>query len=305
MSDFVKNASTENLTKVVHPLIGYGKAFASFGEVVQGRLRSGDDFLITLPVDMWSACEVTCLPVSGQSRVNCTYWKSRMVAERMLKHLNKVVGYELTIKFTRDIPIGKGLSSSTADMLAVVRALQEIFGVIVTENFVSRLFSSIEPHDALHYYMSVAYNHREGVLLRKMYHIPQYHIIALDDGGTIDTEDYNKNLCFSEEDLTAFDELYLGVCNAFDGRDDQEIARCASKATEFHLRRSGRAILQATLDLADRWNALGVVTAHSGTCVGLLYPKYMDSGQVRKIQDIVANETGMPCFSTQTLEILY
>lgn len=300
------NSNPNNgLKKIAHPLIGYGEAFASFGEIVQGRLRNGDDFLITLPVNMWSTCEVTCHPISGPSEVNCTYWKSRIVAEKILEQLNHVFGYKLTIKFTRDIPIGKGLSSSTADMLAVVRALQEIFGVIVTETFISRLFSSIEPHDALHYYMSVAYNHREGVLLRKMYYIPQYLIIALDSGGVVDTESYNKSLSFSPEDLISFDELYFGICNEFDKRNDQEIARYASRATKLHSERSGREILKTVLDLADQCNALGVITAHSGTCVGLLYPKNIDSSQVQKIQEIVSSETGMSSFYTKTLEILY
>jgi uncharacterized protein involved in propanediol utilization len=294
-----------DVAPATRPLLGYGKAFGSFGELVQGRLSTGDDFLITLPVDMWSACEVTCSPLEGRSVVACPLPKSRAVAERMLGHLGKGEGYRLTIDFTRDIPIGKGLSSSTADMLATVRALQEIFGVIVTEGFVSRLFASIEPHDALHFYMSVAYNHREGTLLRKMYHVPRYRIVAVDGGGTIDTEEYNRTLTFTAEEMRAFDALYLEACEAFDRRDDVALARCARAATELHVRRSGRRVLGAILALADRCEALGAVTAHSGTCAGLLFPKEAPRAQLERVRDLVTRETGMSTFLTQTLEILY
>jgi uncharacterized protein involved in propanediol utilization len=285
--------------------LGYGKAFASFGELIQGRLSTGDDLLITLPVDMWSACEVTCTPINGPSIVRGALPKSQKVAERMLAHLDKGSGCELEISFTRDIPIGKGLSSSTADMLAVLRALQEIFGVIVTDGFVSRLFSRIEPHDALHFYMSVAYNHREGTLIRKMYHIPQYRIVAVDAGGTIDTEAYNKNLTFTADEARRFDALYLEACDAFDRRDDAALARCARRATEMHLARSGRKLLADALALADRLEALGTVTAHSGTCAGFLFSKSAPAAQIERARDAAADATGLPTFVTQTLEILY
>jgi uncharacterized protein involved in propanediol utilization len=286
------------------PVLGYGKAFASFGELVQGRLSAGDDVLITLPVDMWSACEVKCTPIAGPSVVRCALPKSRMAAERMLAHLDQGEGYEIAIALTRDIPIGKGLSSSTADMLAVVRALQEIFGVIVTDEVVSRLFSRIEPHDALHFYMSVAYNHREGALIRKMHHIPQYRIVAVDAGGTIDTGEYNRNLSFTADETRRFDALYLEACDAFDRRDDAALARCARKATEVHLGRSGRKALADALVLADRCEALGVVTAHSGTCAGLLFPKSASAAQIERARGMAADTTGYPAFVLQTLEML-
>ena len=304
-SERAADASNAQRSSAPDPVLGYGKAFASFGELIQGRLSTGDDLLITLPVDMWSACEVRCSRTDGPSIVRCALPKSRKLAERMLAHLDEGYGRDLEIEFTRDIPIGKGLSSSTADMLAVLRALQEIFGVIVTDGFVSRLFSRIEPHDALHFYMSVAYNHREGTLLRKMYHIPQYRIVAVDAGGTIDTEAYNQQLVFTADDTRRFDALYIEACEAFDHRDDAALARCARKATELHLERSGRELLADALALTDRCEALGTVTAHSGTCAGILFSKCAPAAQIERARAAVKEVTGLPTFVTQTLEILY
>ena len=44
---------------------GYGKAFGSFGEIIQGRLSGGEDILVTLPVDLWTICELKCTPIKG------------------------------------------------------------------------------------------------------------------------------------------------------------------------------------------------------------------------------------------------
>ena len=177
-------------------LVGHGKSFASFGEIVQGRLSNGEDYLVTIPIDLWSTCELVCDPIDGASFIDTSFSKSREVAEHMLEILGMATGVKIGITFTRNIPIGKGLSSSTADMLAVVRAFQEVFGIIVTEEFISRLFAKIEPHDGLHYPMSVVYNHRQGKLLNKLNYIPDFNIIAVDAGGELSTVEYTAFFIF-------------------------------------------------------------------------------------------------------------
>lgn len=283
-------------------LIGYGKSYASFGEIVQGRLSSGEDFLVTLPVDMWSTCELECEHIDGSSLVVAKLSKSKLVAEQMLKVLEMDTGYRVNIDFTRNIPIGKGLSSSTADMLAVVRAFQEVFGVIVTENFISRLFSSIEPHDGLHYYMSVSYNHRQGSLLSKLNYIPQYHIVAIDNGGQLSTTEYNKNLKFTQEDLTDYDDLYSKLQVAFSIRNDEEIAMCAHRSTLRHISRTGNEFLAKMVQMSEDLNTLGVIATHSGTCGGFLLPTNASTDFIEQV--VYESKKLGSVFQTKTLKIL-
>ncbi len=283
-------------------LIGYGKSFASFGEIVQGRLLNGKDFLVTIPIDMWSTCELICESIDGPCFVDAKFSKSRKVAEHMLEILGISSGIRISIDFTRNIPIGKGLSSSTADMLAVVRAFQEVFGILVTENFISSLFANIEPHDGLHYDMSVAYNHRQGKLLRELHYIPDFHIIAVDAGGEFSTEEYNQNLNFTPELLTEYDKLYNELSVAFANRDDTEIARCAQKSSELHANRTGSVFLAKILKKAGEVDVLGLLTTHSGTCGGFLLPGNAPDEELNRVEAKVA-EIGR-VFRTKTLKIL-
>jgi uncharacterized protein involved in propanediol utilization len=283
-------------------LIGYGKSYASFGEIVQGRLSNGEDFLVTIPVDMWSTCELVCEPFDGPSFVKAKLLKSKLVAEQMLKVLDMGIGNQLTIDFTRNIPIGKGLSSSTADMLAVVRAFQEVFGIIVTESFISRLFAAIEPHDGLHYYMSVIYNHRQGNLISKLNYIPDYHIIAVDNGGELSTKEYNKKLQFTTDDLSEYDALYNKLLIAFAMRDDNEIAKCAHRSTVRHIKRTGNEFLAKMVEMSLEIDTLGVLATHSGTCGGFLLP----SSASEELLESVSTEAAKlgDVFRTKTLRIL-
>ena len=283
-------------------LIGYGKSYASFGEIVQGRLSNGEDFLVTIPVDMWSTCELVCEAFDGPSFVEAKLSKSKLVAEQMLKVLGLDVGKKLTIDFTRNIPIGKGLSSSTADMLAVVRAFQEVFGIIVTENFISRLFTAIEPHDGLHYYMSVAYNHRQGSILSKLNYIPDFNIVGVDMGGKLSTEEYNKNLNFSPLYLDEYDKLYNDMLVAFATRNDVDIAKCAQKSAELHVDRTGSTFLAQLLDKVEELDVLGVIATHSGTCGGFLLP---GDASVDELDNLEKEITGFGrVFRTKTLKML-
>lgn len=283
-------------------MLGYGKSYASFGEIVQGRLSDEEDFLITLPVDVWTTCEITCLADTTlpHHSVRCELDKSRTVVLRMLEILANTHRYLVDVAFTSHIPIGKGLSSSTADMLAVVRAFQEMFGVIVSEPFISSLFTEIEPHDALHYYMSVIYNHRKGKLLEKLHHIPQYKIVGVDSGGVVDTATYNQNLLFSDDDKQFYDQLYRRSIDAFSRKDDIEIAKIATESTVRQYQRTGNPFLSDMLGLREAFSALGVVTAHSGTFTGLLFPKNTSDSELLAIQKRFSHES----IILKTLEII-
>ena len=254
-------------------LIGYGKSYASFGEICQGRLSNQEDFLITLPVNLWSTCELICTEIEGETEIDCPLIKSKLVAEKMVEIMDLTNGYYIKIIFTRNIPIGKGLSSSTADMLSVARAFQEVFGVIVTEPFISNLFTEIESHDALHYYMSVVYNHRKGRILEKLNHIPLYKIIAIDEGSVIDTIEYNKKLKFTPKHLNQYDQIYRDIIDAFERKDDVRIAELTTLSAKFHAKRTNNDFIKVIHDYSKKLeNCMGIITAHSGSFVGLLFP---------------------------------
>ncbi|MGD9299395.1 MAG: hypothetical protein PVG09_06800 [Thiohalocapsa sp.] len=281
--------------------VAAGESFASFGEIAQGRRADGEDFLITLPVDLWSRCGVVCEPVVGASRVTTPLAKSRRVAEAYLRALGLETGIGLRLELRRDMPVGKGLSSSTADMLAVLRACEALFGVAAGEAFICRLFAAIEPHDALHYPTCVAYNHRRGRPLACFDYVPDFRIIAVDAGGVVCTQAYNRRLRFGQARIAEDQALYERVLASFAARDDTAIARCAQAATELHLARTGNPFLAGLLKQARQPDVLGVVTAHSGTCAGLLLPGGADAEVLVRVARRVAPLGTV--FQTRTLRL--
>lgn len=276
-----------------------GRSFASFGEVAQGRLSTGQDFLVTLPIDMWSTCRARCEPIDGPSVVTCDLLKSTAAARGLLEAAGLRTGVHLRLELSRTMPVGKGLSSSTADMLAVVRAVREVLDLELDELAISRLFAAIEPHDALHYPSSVIYDHRQGRLLHRLEHIPAFRIVGVDAGGELSTLEYNQRLSFTPACLAAYDRLHDDLRAAFAGRDDEAIARCASRSAELHAARAAPGFLARALERVDEVGVLGLLATHSGTCSGFLLPGDASDAEVARVEAAVADLGHV--FTTRTL----
>lgn len=276
----------------------YGQSFASFGEIVQGRCSSGEDFLVTLPINLWSNCELRYQLIDGASRVDAPLPKAKQVAELMLQSLGMTRGFYIQLDIQSEVPIGKGLSSSTADMLAVVRAFQQAFDTSFDAVLISQLFACIEPHDALHYEQSVIYNHRQGKLLQVLNYTPNFHLIAVDAGGELSTLDYNHDLRFSTDLLQAYDQLYQSLQVAFAKQDDQAIAHCARRSTELHVARTGNVLLTELLQQAPLLDVQGVISTHSGTCGALLLPPYCSAQRRQQVKAALGHLGRVFCLET-------
>ena len=284
--------------------VGYGKSHSSFGEILQGRLSGEVDFLVTLPIDMWSICNLTAIRRFGPLVINCEYFKSAKVAEMLLDKLGITEGYEITISFSRNIPVGKGLSSSTADMLSTIRALQEIFGFLLREKTISDIFTQIEPHDGLMYKSCVVYNQRKGQLIKELIYIPQFWIIAIDFGGQINTVEYNAKLQFTPDVLEKYDSLLRKLEDAFSRKDEVKIAQCATESTALHLLAHQNELKLNVFNTCSKFNPLGVVNTHSGTCLGLVYSQKKSLDEINSIASEIEKEYRLPVFITKTLKLL-
>ncbi|PID44589.1 MAG: hypothetical protein CSB47_10935 [Proteobacteria bacterium] len=294
-SHHLKHASGLNL-----PLSGRGRSFASFGEIVQGRLSTGEDFLVTLPIELWSKCRLSVQPRNSQHQIITPWPKARQLAELLLDKLASQESLSVTLEFDRNIPVGKGLSSSTADLLAIIRSFQMAFQFTMSQAETSKLLVQIEAHDPLHYDNCVVYNHRQGQLLNTLHYTPNYHIIGIDQGGELSSEAYNANLQYGYSDLQQYDALYQALLTAFERQDDLAIAHCATQSAMLHAKRTHNIFLNEVLAYSEQHPAvMGVVATHSGTCAGLL----IVANCPQPLSNTIANEASQfgHIFETRTL----
>jgi L-threonine kinase len=258
-----------------HPLrtgpSGVGSAFGTFGELLQGALPGSNlDFLVTLPIARGTLARFTLDQTTRSVRTEpAGKRKAQRLAESMLRQRGLRVGGTLVVD--SELPEGKGLASSSADLVATARAVGHCLGYCPDPSEISALLRPIEPSDGVMYDGAVAFYHRQVRLLAELGELPPMTIVGIDEGGTVDTIGYNQTARFcSRADKLEYGRLFDLAASAIKAQDVNTIGEVATRSAFLHQRRQPKRFLTQMSRIATRIGALGVVTAHSGTVLGLL-----------------------------------
>lgn len=250
---------------------GVSACFGTFGELLQGRLPESDrDFLVTLPIARWT----TATFQQDTAKEGVETWpghkrKARRMAEMVIQTSGLRTGGVLTID--SNLPEGKGMASSSADLVATARAVANALDLDLPPAAIERLLGQIEPTDGVLYPGIVVFDHRVVRLRTRLGSLPAMTIVGLDEGGTVDTIEFNRRAKpYSAADKREYARLLDRMTVAVRNRDLLEVGAVATRSAVLNQRFWPKRTLTSLLDAATRIGALGVVNAHSGTVLGLL-----------------------------------
>lgn len=250
---------------------GVSTCFGTFGELLQGRLPESDrDFLVTLPIARWSTA--TFQQDIGKNGVEIRPGhkrKARLMAEMVIEAGGLRTGGVLTIEST--LPEGKGMASSSADLVSTARAVANALDLELPAEAIERLLGRIEPTDGVLYNGIVAFDHRVVRLRTRLGSLPSMTIVGLDEEGTVDTIEFNRQAKpYSAADKREYLRLLNRMTAAVRDRDLREVGAIATRSAVLNQRFWPKRTLPSLLEAATGIGALGVVNAHSGTILGIL-----------------------------------
>lgn len=250
---------------------GTGISFGTFGELLQGALPGHDrDFLVTLPITRWSTARITLVPEAGELRVAPEHkLKSLRVANSVLACHGRAEGGALTV--TSQLPEGKGMASSSADLVATIRAVGRALDHPLTPRAIEAFLRMVEPTDGLMYADIVAYYHRRVRLCRALAPPPPLTIVAVDEGGQIDTVRFNAaRPTIGARERREYQRLLDRLAVALSRGDMAAVGDVASRSAQLNQSRCHKRFLDRMVDISAFVRGLGVVVAHSGTVLGIL-----------------------------------
>ena len=218
------------------------------GELAQGFFR-GEPLLITCPIEKFSTCTVS----DEFAGVDGLGTKSRTMLRKILRHLD-ATDFKLGVRLTSELPRGKGMASSSADIAAVAQAVAQSLGKNLSPAELGQLCAAIEPTDGIFYGGVVAMNPLTGRLVKKISAREKFSIAVFDYGGTVDTLTFNRRSDFS---LPTLPDVI-----------DFALVKKSALANQTILPKRG--LLELT-DFAAELGALGVNVAHSGTVAGIFF----------------------------------
>ncbi|MFH8607394.1 kinase [Streptomyces sp. NPDC018029] len=264
------------------PRAGVGTAFGTFGELLQGVLPEGrqggegdGDFLVTLPVARWTMATFREGSASGELEV----WPPRKTkALRLARMIAELAprapgcappGGVLTVSSV--IPEGKGLASSSADLVATARAVGRALDVPMPPARIERLLSRIEPTDGVLYPAIVAFHHRSVRLRAVLGSLPPMAVVGIDEGGSVDTVDFNRiPKPFTAADRRTYADLLERLTAAVRRHDLAEVGRIATRSALMNQTLRHKRSLEPMREICREVGGLGVAVGHSGTTLGVL-----------------------------------
>lgn len=243
-------------------------ATGTFGELLQGALPDGSDFLVTLPIALRSHASFRLGHGDDLVVYPSHKHKSWTVARRMLDAAGHPGG---TLVIDSAVPTGKGLASSSADLVATARAVGRCLGLPVGPADVQGWIRGVEPTDGVMYDHVVAFDHCAVRLLEDLGPVPALAVVALDEGGRLDTVRFNRERPpFDAAARRRYAELLAALRTALATGDLPTVGAVTTESSRLAQRTNPKRTHDALLGVVDDVGALGVVTTHSGTMTGLL-----------------------------------
>jgi len=259
--------------------VGTGRASAHHGELLQGVFEGADGQLhrglITLPCPLFtSTATFWPRPGSGITTRPAGRDKASRAATLTLERLGlPQIGGELTIEST--VPMGHGYGSSTADVVAAIRATAAAARIALRQETVAALAVAAETaSDPLAYEgLPVLFSQREGLLLELLGPaFPPLIIVGCNvaPDRPVDTL-LTSPARYGSDEIETFRVLSGLARHAVAAGDARLLASVATASAQISQRHLPKPHFDKLSDIARGTGACGLQVAHSGTLVGLLF----------------------------------
>ena len=281
------------------PPMGEGWAIAHHGELLQGVFESRDGRLhrglVTLPMPALQTHAVAHLDGASNIYVDPPdRHKAAHAASIVLGHLGYHEGGRLTLDSR--IAVGHGYGSSTADVVATIRAVAAARDVNLPRQTIAELAVQAEgASDAIVYDdQAILFAHREGLILEHFGpSLPPLLVIGLTepDVEEIDTLRFPRAR-YGPEEIQVFKVLRGLMRRAVDQQNPWLAGRVATVSAQINQRYLPKPQLTAVQELAEHHRACGVQVAHSGTAMGILLDPAMRNA-ARRAREIAQAATAI------------
>jgi L-threonine kinase len=250
------------------------------GELIQGWLADwAEPVLVSCPIPLYSRVTVELQSEPAIHLLNGSghCLKSRQAARLALDTLGRPdVGARVSL--SSQLPPGRGMASSTADVIGVMVGVAHALDHALTTAKLARLACQIEPSDSTMFSGLALLAYRGSSQSCVLGTPPALPLLMLDPGYTVDTLAYNARLNLAgvrrlaATTQAALDLLRQGLSQA----EPAAIGAAATLSAMSYQSVSASPLLEQAKSWAEDTGALGLVRAHSGSVVGLLYPAHTD-----------------------------
>ena len=242
------------------------------GEWIQ-TVSEGRECLVSLPVNCYT--EVTaCFAGKDAAKES-----QRQLMPKSKKALAVIGNYldlspenlsKIAVKTSQTLAIGKGMASSTADLLGVMSGVALLHDAEIPPETLLRLCCQIEASDGLMFGSWTLIDHLRGLVLESYGTMLPADILMLIPDQSFITEKLRATTDYAEKIKVKTDEPLKAFRAAIEASSLKQLGRAATLSLTENEAMLKKPFLEELIELSDKFSAHGIVGAHSGTVIGFV-----------------------------------
>lgn len=293
----VRSSPIDRLEKHTH----LGICRGSLGELFQGPSFHCDDEIVIISalIRQHSAVRLTAaeqnVPVELAGRLQIDQ-VSHPKAFKALDLFCALKGVEVpggVWSIESGLAVGRGMASSTADIVAIVRCAASYHGLEVSVAELIQILSEIERSDSVFLDQLALFCSSRHQVIQVFDRLPTLYAAYFHEPDVVDTEGSKASLLAHYQDYrSSYHSLYQYTLQAFGNRDRQGICQASTRSSQL-----GQYVIQKPhfVELHNRmhqFKADGVITAHTGSVLGYLFCRHPDRRLLEFLCTFFANLGG-------------
>ena len=259
----------------------------SCGELLQGVVDN-TPFLVTCPIDRYTEVYVSD-SISGTAGLG---QKSQQAMKAMIERLGEK-NFPWGIRLNSELPQGKGMASSSADIAAVSAAVALAYGYQPDADMIMDIATGIEPTDGVFLDGIVCMNQLTGEIRAQYFDVPSMRITIFDAGGTIDTLEFHKSRrLLGNDNSPKYKNLLAELAEVWQeerNSNEARLAAVATKSAKLNQDYLNKPHYEELYSCAKELGAVGIAVAHSGTVIGALWSSGMKDAEHLRVNAELTN----------------
>lgn len=252
----------------------------SVGEIIQGKYN-GIDVLLSCPINLYTEIILSDEKERDNER---EYIKSYRFIDNILDKWG-YRNWKIALSINSTIPKGKGFASSTADLSAIYNGLLRLTDRKFNEEELIKNCLKIEPTDSIIFDKATIFDYKEGKVIEKVGNYFKFHVLCFIGENVVDTVEYNSK---ELQPLKKIDDLLGELREAFEDKDIKKLAKVSTESIIRNQHRLKYNILVEVLEINNLLGGLGIIGAHSGDMLGIIFDN-IDEEKMKRIKNININ----------------
>lgn len=237
----------------------------SIGELIQGKLDH-IDVLVSCPINLYTTVR---LFETNKPFERYKYEKSSMFFKNMLNRW----GYStylntLDFQIHSDIPNEKGFASSTADLCALYSCLTTIFRKNYDEWELAEECTKVEPTDSIVFKKMTMFDYKNGTYKKTLGEYIKFYSLCFVGEKNIDTVEFNNKTLYPQKHI---EDLIVLLEKGVSSSNYKNIFEASSQSIIRNQHRLKYDILPEVIRIREKTGGLGIIGAHSGNLLGIVY----------------------------------